>query len=167
MNKQHPLTDAHLNAGKMLTDLIGGDNNIEPIQLEDGMEYLSLSAVSNIISMCQAHWMKDHDHIVKQVRAECQAQHRQAMADQLTPVIRSQLAKVNQIRAEISDESYNALVAIIQSMSALPQCELCGQHGHMTSYCWFNGQLYNLCSKDKLAKPAYDTFRSYVSFVEK
>ena len=52
-------------------------------------------------------------------------------------------------------------------MANLPACELCGQHGHMTSYCWFNGQLYNLCSKDKLAKPAYDTFRSYISFCEK
>lgn len=183
MNPSHNLNDTSLNAGAMLQEIIEDiQNPIATVKNERGVEYISLSGVSNVISLCQSHWLVDHNHLVNEARTQAQAQadlnhqnriaqirleHANAFANQLAPVLERQLKKLQKIEADISPEAYQRLVQMIQSMTELPTCELCGQHGHTTSYCWFNSQLYNLCSKDKLAKPAYDTFRAYVAFVAK
>ena len=102
MNQAYVLTDPHLNAGKMLQDMVQSAKNIEPIIHEDGVEYLSMSQVSNVVSMCQDHWLKDHAQLIKQTRAEAQAAHQQALANQLQPVISAQLQKLTHIQNEMS-----------------------------------------------------------------
>ena len=60
-----------------------------------------------------------------------------------------------------SNAAVGSLIQNLKNMVPL-QCTICGLRGHDASYCWLNGQLFRLASRDQDCLAAYKVYRAVI-----